>query len=42
MVNLNIDLKTKLYMLLPFLIFVGIAIVIFFIAKAKKKDKGGI
>ncbi|MCD6019187.1 MAG: hypothetical protein K0S53_2308 [Bacteroidetes bacterium] len=29
-------------MLLPFLIFVGIAVIIFFIAMAKKKDKGGV
>lgn len=29
-------------MLLPFLIFVGLAVVIFFIYKAKKKDEGGI
>lgn len=29
-------------MLLPFLIFVGIAAIIFFIARAKNKDKGGI
>lgn len=29
-------------MLLPFLIFVGLAVIIFFIAKAKNKDEGGI
>lgn len=29
-------------MLLPFLIFVGLAVIIFFIFKAKNKDEGGI